>query len=176
MLPSTEGEEVSNPSKAKGTRFETAVCDYLRWALDDERIQRLTLHGNRDIGDIGNVYFHGQPVVLECKATRTPNWRKHWTECEIEMGNRDTELGWVIRKQPGLGIDNRNKVGAHLAYTRKQTYFQMTDMLKNAELANQFDNTSTRIPRNPLLIGLTLQQLATLLNNGLELGPDKDTI
>lgn len=167
---------MSNPSKQKGTRFETAVCDYLRWALDDERIQRLTLHGNRDIGDIGNVYFHAQPVVLECKATRTPNWRKHWAECEIEMGNRDTELGWVIRKQPGLGIDNRNKVGAHLAYTRKQTYFQMTDMLKNAELANQFDNTSTRIPRNPLLIGLTLQQLATLLNNGLELGPDKDTI
>ena len=165
---------MSNPSKAKGTRFETAVCDYLRWALDDERIQRLTLHGNRDIGDIGNVYFHGQPVVLECKATRTPNWRKHWAECEIEMGNRDTELGWVIRKQPGLGIDTHDKVGAHLAYTRKQTYFQMTDMLNNPQLANQFDMWSQPISRNPLLIGLTLQQLATLLNNGLELGPDKD--
>ena len=169
-----QGNQVSNPSKAKGTRFESAVCDYLRWALDDERIQRLTLHGNKDVGDIGNVYFHGQPVVLECKATRTPNWRKHWAECEVEMGNRDTELGWAIRKQPGLGIDTRNKVGAHLAYTRKQTYFQMTDMLNNPQLANQFDMWSQPIPRNPLLIGLTLNQLATLLNNGLNLGPDKD--
>lgn len=165
---------MSNPSKAKGTRFETAVCDYLRWALDDERIQRLTLHGAKDIGDIGNVFFHGQPVVLECKSTKTPGWSKHWRECEIEMGNRDTEYGWVIRKRPRLGIDTHDKVGEHLAYTRKQTYFQMTDMLNNPQLANQFDMWSQPIPRNPLLIGLTLNQLATLLNNGLNLGPDKD--
>ena len=34
---------MSNPSKAKGTRFETAVCDYLRWALDDRMIKNKTI-------------------------------------------------------------------------------------------------------------------------------------
>lgn len=163
---------MSNPSKAKGTRFESAVCDYLRWALDDERIQRLTLHGAKDVGDIGNVYFRGAPVVLECKATRTYNWRKHWNECEVEMGNRDTELGWVIQKRPGLGADTRDKVGKHLAYTRKQTYFQMCDMAGGVDL----DHLTEKIPRNPLLIGISLHHLALLLNHGLELGPDKDTL
>ena len=71
---------MSNLSKQKGTRFETAVTEYLRWALQDERIQRLTLHGSKDIGDIGNVYFHGAPVVLECKATRAPHYAKNWGE------------------------------------------------------------------------------------------------
>ncbi|KFI57454.1 hypothetical protein [Bifidobacterium choerinum] len=160
---------MSNPSKAKGTRFESAVCDYLRWALDDERIQRLTLHGAKDVGDIGNIYFHGAPVVIECKATRTPNWRKHWAECEVEMGNRDTEFGWIIRKRPGLGVDTRSKVGKHLAYTRKQTYFQMCDMA-DADL----DHLTEKIPRNPLLIGLPVEQLALLLNHMQPLGPEKE--
>lgn len=165
---------MSNPSKAKGTRFETAVCDYLRWALDDERIQRLTLHGTKDIGDIGNIFFHGAPVVIECKATKTPGWSKHWQECETEMGNRDTEYGWVIRKRPRLGIDTRGKMGEHLAYTRKHVYMQMTDMLNNPELANQLDMMSERIPRNPLLIGLNVAAFALLLNHGLPLGPDME--
>lgn len=165
---------MSNPSKDKGTRFETAVADYLRWALGDARIQRLTLHGNKDIGDIGNVFFHGQPVVVECKATKNPGWSKHWRECEIEMGNRDTEYGWVIRKRTRIGIDTRDKMGEHLAYTRKQTYFQMADMLDNLEIANQFDVWSEPIPRNPLLIGLNLHHFALLLNHGLPLGPDQE--
>lgn len=165
---------MSNPSKAKGTRFESAVCDYLRWALDDPRIQRLTLHGAKDVGDIGNVFFYGAPVVIECKATKTPNWSRHWAETETEMGNLDTEYGWVIRKRPRLGIDARGKVGEHLAYTRKHVYMQMTDMLNNRDLANRFDLVSEPIPRNPLLIGLNVAAFALLLNHGLPLGPDME--
>lgn len=163
---------MSNPSKAKGTRFETAVCDFLQWALDDTRIQRLTLHGNKDVGDIGNVFFFGAPVVIECKATKTPNWRKHWAECETEMGNMDTEYGWVVRKRPRLGIDERLKVAQHLAYTHKRVYFQMTGQLD--EVGARYDTDYETIPRNPDLIGLTLEQLAVILNYGLENGPDKD--
>lgn len=161
---------MSNPSKQKGTRFETAVTDYLRWALQDERIQRLTLHGNKDIGDIGNIYYHGAPVVIECKATRIPHYARHWRECEIEMGNQDSEYGWVIWKQPGIGLTRNDIIGQHLAYTRKQTYFQMTDMLGTE--GSRFDELTVKIPRNPLLIGLTLEHFATLLNNGIDIGPD----
>ena len=162
---------MGNPSKQKGTRFETAVTDYLRWALQDERIQRLTLHGSKDIGDIGNVYFHGAPVVLECKATRAPHYAKHWGECETEMGNHDSEYGWVIWKRPGIGLSRNDTIGQHLAYTRKQVYVQMTDML--GPQGSTFDALTVKIPRNPLLIGLNLEHLALLLNNGVEIGPDQ---
>ncbi len=52
-------------AKGNGTRMESAVESYLQWALDDLRIQRLRLHGSKDIGDIGNVFFHGRPVCIE---------------------------------------------------------------------------------------------------------------
>ena len=39
-------------AKDNGTRMETAVESYLQWALDDPRIQRLRLHGSKDVGDI----------------------------------------------------------------------------------------------------------------------------
>ena len=77
----TGGHPVSNPSKDKGTRFETAVVDYLRWALGDDRVHRLTLHGSKDVGDIGGIYHRGARVTVECKATRAPHYRRHWAEC-----------------------------------------------------------------------------------------------
>jgi len=50
-------------AKAKGTRFETAVVNYLReWFPTCER---RALRGNQDGGDIANL-----PLTVECKATR----------------------------------------------------------------------------------------------------------
>ena len=67
-------------AKGNGTRMETAVESYLQWALGDMRIQRLRLHGNKDIGDIGNVYWHGQPVCIEVRWTQTMDAPRHMRE------------------------------------------------------------------------------------------------
>ena len=59
---------MSNPSKDKGTRFETAVCRYLRDRLGRPGIERRALHGARDMGDLFGIEAHGFSVVAECKA------------------------------------------------------------------------------------------------------------
>ena len=43
-------------AKDNGTRMESAVESYLQWALGDLRIQRLRLHGSKDVGDIVEGY------------------------------------------------------------------------------------------------------------------------
>lgn len=134
---------MANPSKKRGTAWETAVCGYLRWALGDDRIQRLTLHGSKDVGDIGNVHLRGRRVVIECKATRRAAYSAHWGETTVEMGNANADLGAVVWKRmlELSGVDPR----------RIETM---------------------AIPRNPDLVGLPLDSLALLLNHGLPLGPE----
>ena len=55
-------------SRAKGTRFETAVVKWLREALQDDRIERRSLNGRNDRGDVAGVRAWGQRVVIECKS------------------------------------------------------------------------------------------------------------
>ncbi|RYQ18972.1 hypothetical protein [Bifidobacterium pseudolongum] len=164
---------MSNPSKQKGTRFETAVADYLRWALGDERIQRLTLHGNKDVGDIGGIYHCGARVTVECKATRAPHYRRHWAECLVEMVNGDANLGIVIWKRPGIGITHRDTVGRHLAYTRRDVLAAIVSTLHD-DAATALMAKTEAIPRNGELIGMDLADMARLLNHGLPLGPDQE--
>lgn len=164
---------MSNPSKDKGTRFETAVADYLRWALDDERIQRLTLHGNKDVGDIGGIYYMGERVTVECKATRAPHYRQYWAECLVEMANADTNLGIVIWKRPGVGIKLRYKVGRQLAYTRRDVLAAMVSSLHDDAAASVMAKTEI-IPYNSELVGMDLADMAQLLNHRIPLGPDQE--
>ena len=71
------GERNRATAKKNGTPKETAVQDYLAWALNDRRIMRTRTHGSKDIGDIGNVFFHGEPVTIEVKWTKTMNASEH---------------------------------------------------------------------------------------------------
>lgn len=86
-------------AKDNGTRMESAVESYLQWALDDLRIQRLRLRGSKDIGDIGNVFFHGRPVCIEVKWTQTMNAPQHMREAIREAGNMDSPYPWVVQKK-----------------------------------------------------------------------------
>lgn len=94
-------------AKQRGTAFETAVVDYLTDYLDAEKgsIHRITLHGAKDIGDVGGIKSHGKPVVIECKnygnRDRLGEWLK---EAEVERGNADALAGVVISKRRGYGI------------------------------------------------------------------------
>jgi hypothetical protein len=89
--------------KRKGTAFESAVCSYLAEALDDDRIERRTLQGTHDRGDVAGVRFMGQRVVVECKAkTRheVPEWLR---EAEAERQNDGAAFGVVVAKRVGVG-------------------------------------------------------------------------
>ncbi len=159
---------MANPSKKRGTAWETAVCGYLRWALGDDRIQRLTLHGSKDVGDIGNVHLRGRRVVIECKATRRAAYSAHWGETTVEMGNANADLGAVVWKRPGHGVDTLEKMRAHLAYMGEDVWKRMLEL--SGVDPRRIETMA--IPRTPDLVGLPLDSLALLLNHGLPLGPE----
>jgi hypothetical protein len=101
--------------------MEKAVQGYLQWALQDERIMRLRLHGAKDIGDVGNVYFHGERVTLEVKNTSKPDVSGHLAEAEREAGNNDSPYPIVVQKRRGVGIDSMEGVGRQYVFMTLST-------------------------------------------------------
>jgi hypothetical protein len=106
---------MANPSKSKGTSLETWTVRYLAWALQDTRIDRMPLHGNADQGDLIGVMFHGEPVCVECKDTKMPNYRKHWRELKVEMANMDTPYGVLIQHRKGVGVKSLKGMARQMA-------------------------------------------------------------
>ena len=158
-------------AKTAGTRFETAMERYLRWALDDPRIMRLRLHGAKDVGDIGNVFFQGEPVVIECKNTQSLNARQHMREAITEAGNADSPYPWVLQKKPGVGISDVASCGMQIAYTMANVYVKMLEDIP-PELAERISRDATLIGRDRDIILITVEQFALLVNHGLPLGPE----
>lgn len=85
-----------NPSKAKGTTWESAVVEWAKqwWPFAERR----TLAGAKDCGDIN---LGGVPIVIECKAAVTPDWSKWLAEVEVEMDNADAAIGVIFWKRRG---------------------------------------------------------------------------
>ena len=91
--------------KEKGTKFETAVLDYLRARIGDPEgmIHREALHGKADEGDIKGLYIHTRSLVLECK-----DWNKFalstWLgQARDEAANAGADYGMVVFHRPGRG-------------------------------------------------------------------------
>lgn len=87
-----------SPSKAKGTRAESALAEYLRqyWPYAERR----ALCGSADKGDIAGI----PGVVWECKAGERlliPQWL---AETEAERVNAGAELGVLAIKPRGVGV------------------------------------------------------------------------
>ena len=92
-----------NRSKDKGTSFESQVVQYMRNRLGDDRIERRTLSGCNDRGDVSGIYIHGKPVVIECKNHRQMRLAEWMDEAEAERGNADAEFAFVAHKRKGCG-------------------------------------------------------------------------
>ncbi|MDU3737523.1 hypothetical protein [Bifidobacterium scardovii] len=159
-------------AKDNGTRFETAMESYLRWALDDRRINRLRLHGARDIGDLGNVYFHGEPVTIECKWTAGLNATAHMREAILEAKNNDSPFPWVLQKKEGVGLANLRSQGSQLAYTLTTVLERMLTGETVATLDRVMEGC-TQIGRSRDITLITVKQFALLINHGLPLEPDE---
>ncbi|KAB8289333.1 hypothetical protein DSM100688_0413 [Bifidobacterium ramosum] len=160
-------------ARTNGTRFETAMAGYLRWALDDRRIQRLRLHGAKDLGDIGNVFFFGEPVTIECKWTSAPNIGPHMREADREAGNQDSPYPWVLQKAAGVGLSTIRRQGMQLAYTYTDVLEQMLGHV-DIRTIDRVTEGSQAVGRNKDVTMITVHQFALLCNYGQPLGPDAD--
>lgn len=94
--------------KHKGTRFESAVRDFLREALGDQSIDRMALHGGDDEGDISGVRCRGLDVVVECKDTQRLELTEHLREARREAqahreAGHPTLCGVLVQHAPGVG-------------------------------------------------------------------------
>ena len=89
-------------AKAAGTRFETAIAQYLAEQLDDDRIERRRLGGRFDRGDIAGLRHHGQRLVIEAKDYGGRLLPAQWIEeAHIEAGNDSALCGLVVAKRRG---------------------------------------------------------------------------
>lgn len=169
---------MSNPSKRKGTSMETWTVRYLAWALQDTRIDRMPLKGRLDEGDISGVRFRGEPVCVECKDTKEPQYREHWRQTLVEMANMDTPYGVLVKHRKGVGVKSLKGMGSQMAVMDEDTFERFLTGLAGlhvadlAELAAQLRGEARRVPRNPHLVWLPLERFALILNDGLPLGPD----
>ena len=92
--------------KDKGTRFETACVRYLRKRLEDERIDRAAMRGNRDAGDIHGLVAHGYLGIVECKdVVDVPKSRldKYREQTIVERGNADADFALLVIHREGVG-------------------------------------------------------------------------
>ena len=172
---------MANPSKSKGTSLETWTVRYLAWALQDTRIDRMPLHGNADQGDLIGVMFHGEPVCVECKDTKTPQYRAHWRELLVEMANMDTPYGVLIQHRRGVGVKSLKGMARQMAvfdigtlerFLSAHMVHALSGLDERREFANRLRGESKPVPNNPTLVWMPLELFALLLNDGLALGPD----
>jgi Holliday junction resolvase len=87
-----------NPSKRKGTAFETLVVRYLQ-DHGFPYAERRALAGNADKGDIAGV----PGIALECKATKAFTASTFVDEANIEAHNAGVPTGVAIVKRRGKG-------------------------------------------------------------------------
>ena len=78
--------QVPNKSKKKGTEFESKFVRYLRDGLDDERPERLALHGAQDHGDVGHIH---KQVTSKLVA----EWRE---QTLAERENTDADFALLV--------------------------------------------------------------------------------
>jgi hypothetical protein len=91
---------MSNPSKQKGTTAENAVVFALLEAFPHREVERRTLAGAYDKGDI---WIPGMPVVIEVKNHARMDLATWVAECEKERLNARAEIGAVWHKRRGKG-------------------------------------------------------------------------
>jgi len=95
---------VTNPSKARGTRWESAIRDYLNGVLeythptDWRMVKRQAQEGAKDVGDL-----HAWPFILEAKDVKSPSVPTWLRQAEAEAVNAGFPYGVVVHKTRGKG-------------------------------------------------------------------------
>lgn len=85
-----------NPSRRKGTAWESTVVDYLK-SFGWKHAERRALNGNLDRGDIAGL----PGVVIEAKNAKTIALAAWLDEANTEAANDGADLGVVWFKRRG---------------------------------------------------------------------------
>lgn len=109
---------MSNPSKVKGSRLETAFSIW--WSDNVSPCHRLTLHGSDDMGDVGGINVRGLDGIVECKNYKFTQKKKEnrrptegqlskwFKETERERANSCADFAFLVVHRPGCA-DRANK-------------------------------------------------------------------
>lgn len=87
---------LTNPSKAKGTAWETALRGYLQENHNPEAHRNVQM-GRLDIGDLDGYYLH----ALEAKAERTITLSDYIAQANREAVNASQPFGCAVVKRRG---------------------------------------------------------------------------
>lgn len=162
---------MANPSKGKGTAMETWTVRYLSWALQDTRIDRMSLHGAQDRGDLTGVAYRGEPVCVEVKDTRKPAYAAHWRELETEMGNMDARYGVLVQHRPGVPVRSLEGMAGQMAVLSRTMLGQFIEPLEPG-MRLVVAAVAQPIASCADLVWLPLGVFALVLNDMLPLGPE----
>lgn len=115
-----------NRPKKKGTAFETCIVRYMQNALNDKRIERRSLSGAADRGDIYGVYAHGLEGIVECKNHK--KWSKadlrRWMQETLdECANADADFALLVVHKDRVGEKN---AGQNLCYINILHFHKIT--------------------------------------------------
>lgn len=89
----------SNPSKQKGTAWESAIVGYLR-EHHNPGVHRNVQMGARDIGDIAGYYLH----ALEAKAEKTITLPEYIAQANRERIHAGEPFGCAVVKRRMKGV------------------------------------------------------------------------
>ncbi|MEU7039811.1 hypothetical protein AB0A77_01980 [Streptomyces varsoviensis] len=114
--------QLANPSKAKGTAWETAWTAYLR-EIHNPSAHRNVQMGAKDIGDVSGFYLHAAELKAE-KTIRLPEY--------IAQANREA----IHADQPfGVAVVKRVRAHVSAAYHVRDaaTDVRLVNRLRDAE-------------------------------------------
>lgn len=81
---------MSNPSRAKGTRWEVELLARLREVFGSD-VHRAPLRGTHDAGD-----YVGTPIVVEAKSTKVPKFLEWARTCTKAVAHHATGSPWWV--------------------------------------------------------------------------------
>jgi len=144
---------MSNPNKARGTAWESAVRDYLNEELglyhprgwrngetvtpfirpaDPMNVRRAAQEGARDVGDV-----HAVPFVLECKDVQAPAVPAWLRQAHVEAKHAGYPYGVVVHKTRGKGA----RAGRVHFGVRTWTRLRLALGLTARQMAESYDFT-----------------------------------
>ncbi|MFB7188439.1 hypothetical protein ACFCZT_24720 [Streptomyces sp. NPDC056230] len=92
---------MANPSKAKGTAWESLIVGYLREHHNDATHRNVQM-GSKDIGDIAGYYLH----ALEAKAEKEITLPSYIAQANREAINAGQPFGCAVVKRRMKGVSD----------------------------------------------------------------------
>jgi len=108
---------MANPSKRKGTAWESQVVAYLQ-DHGQPYAERRALCGTSDKGDVSGI----PGVMLECKAEKTVTLGAYADEVKVETANAGASIGVAVVKRR-----NRGPGDAYVVMTLEQFAAMISD-------------------------------------------------